>query len=118
MTIRSDTVGSLLRPAYLVQAREALAACRQGLETRRLKTEKQATAALLAAWEEEVGASALAEASVSFVGPTEDGVEAEEQGRMREVVSLHMRDMEAGLKLHRRERSDDAEDTGGTRNDG
>ncbi|MBI2913604.1 MAG: DNA primase [Chloroflexi bacterium] len=102
----------------LKQAREALAACRQGLETRRLKTEKQATAALLAAWEEEVGASALAEATVSFVGPTEDGVEAEDQDRMREVVSLHMRDMEAGLKLHRRERSDDAEDTGGTRNDG
>ena len=59
--------------------------------------EKQAITALLAAREEELGASALAEAAVSA---------APEDESMREVVSLHIRDMEVGLKLHRRERSD------------
>ncbi len=90
-------------------AREALATCRRGLELRRLKAEKQATAALLAAWEEEVGASALAEAAVSA---------AERNGRMKEVVSLHMKDMETGLRLHGKERSDDPDHIGETRIDG
>ena len=90
-------------------AREALAACRRGLELRRLKAEKQATAALLAAWEEEVGASALAEAAVSA---------ADRDERMKEVVSLHMKDMETGLRLHRKERSDDPDHIGETGIDG
>ncbi len=79
------------------EARDAFADCRQRLQRRQLMVEKQAITALLAAREEELGASALAEAAVSA---------APEDESMREVVSLHIRDMEAGLKLHRRERSD------------
>ena len=88
-------------------AREALLDCRRRLERRRLEAEKQAMGALLADREEEIGTSALAAASAT----TEDE-------RMREAVSLHIRDMETGLKLHRRERSDDGGETAETRIDG
>ncbi|MEE8386611.1 MAG: hypothetical protein V3S01_11925, partial [Dehalococcoidia bacterium] len=58
--------------------------------------EKQATAALLATQEEELGASALAEATLAATPEDE---------RTQEVARLHVRDMEAGLRLHGRERS-------------
>jgi len=111
-------IGRRLPSFDLKQAREALLDSRQKLIERQLKAEKQATAALLAAWEEEVGASALAEATASFGALREDTVAVEEDERMQEVVSLHMRDMEAGLKLHRRERGDNSEDIRGTSTDG
>ncbi|MEE8370438.1 MAG: DNA primase [Dehalococcoidia bacterium] len=78
------------------EAQDALEDCRRRLERRQLAAEKQATAALLATQEEEMGASALAEAALAATPEDE---------RTQEVVSLHIRDMEAGLRLHRRERS-------------
>ncbi len=77
------------------EAIEALADCRRRLERRQMEAEKQALAALLADRQEKFGPVALIEAM-------QTGVENEEA---REVVSLQMRDLEAGLKLHSRERS-------------
>ncbi len=76
-------------------AEAALADCRRKLERRQLEAEKQASAALLAAQEEELGPSALAEAAAS-------ATEVDDE-RMREAVSVLRRDMETGLRLHRRE---------------
>jgi DNA primase len=87
-------------PAFGPQeARDALGDCRRRLERRQLTAEKQATAALLATQEEELGASAMAEAALAATPEDE---------RTQEVVSLQIRDMEAGLRLHRRERSIDS----------
>ncbi len=66
----------------------ALVDCRTRLETRNVEMEKQTTGALLAAQEEEIGATALVEATP---GDVPGGALA--------------RDMEAGLKLHNKERS-------------
>jgi hypothetical protein len=78
------------------EAKKALVDCLRRLVRRRLEAEKQATSALLAAREEEVGPSALAEAAVAADVSDE---------RVREVVSLNVRDMETGLKLHGKETS-------------
>jgi DNA primase len=83
------------------EAREALADCRRRLERRQLAAEKRAVMARLVDREEELGPLALAEATDSAV------VQDEEQ---KEVASLHIRDMEMGLELHRKgEREDDGE---------
>ncbi len=79
------------------EAKKALVDCLRRLVRRRLEAEKQAMSALLAAREEELGASALAEAAASADVSDE---------RIRDVVSLNVRDMETGLKLHGKERSD------------
>jgi len=78
------------------EAEAALADCLRRLEERQLRVEKQAMAALLAAREEELGASALVEAAAS-------GAEAAEEP-MKEAVVLQHRDMETGLRLHAGER--------------
>ena len=78
------------------QVREAFRDCILRLQRRALETEKQAVSALLATREEEVGASALMEAALS---ETEDS-------QTKELADLQLRDMETGLKLHGRERSD------------
>jgi hypothetical protein len=78
----------------LKEAREALRDCLRLLEQRRLRAEKQAASALLAAREEETGPSALVEAM---------GVN-DESDELREMVGLQVRDLEAGLRLHGRER--------------
>ena len=84
-------------PAFdLSLAREALGDCILRLKRRALEAEKQAVSALLATREEEVGASALMEA----------GLSADEDTNTRELADLQLRDMETGLKLHGRERSD------------
>jgi DNA primase len=84
-------------PAFeLPQAREALGDCILRLERRALEVEKQAVSALLATREEEVGASALMEAALT----------GEMNTNTRELADLQLRDMETGLKLHGRERSD------------
>jgi DNA primase len=84
-------------PAFeFPQAREALEDCILRLERRALEAEKQAVSALLATREEEVGASALMEAALA----------GEENTNTRELVDLQLRDMETGLRLHGRERSD------------
>jgi DNA primase len=77
------------------EAEQALVDCRQRLERRQLEAEKQAIGALLAAREEELGLSVLTEAALSETGDDE---------RVKEVVGLHIRDMETGLKLHGRDR--------------
>lgn len=83
-------------PEYAAkEAEAALADCRQRLERRQVETEKQAMAALLAAREEELGASSLVEAVVSG---SEDADET-----VKEAVNLHRRDMETGLRLHGKE---------------
>ena len=83
-------------PKYAVkEAEAALLDCRQRLERRQVEGEKQMTAALLAATEEELGASSLVEAVVS---DTEDADET-----VREAVNLHRRDLETGLRLHGKE---------------
>lgn len=83
-------------PAFGPQeALEALEDCRSRLEHRQVEAEKQALAALLAARQEEFGPAALIEA-----------LEREPQDEQaREVITLQMRDLETGLKLHSRERS-------------
>ncbi len=81
-------------------ARQALADCRRRLERRNLGAEKQATGALLAAREEELGRSALGDAALS---------EMVDDERVKEVVSLHVRDMETGLRLHGKQRNDGGE---------
>ncbi len=82
----------------LKQAREALLDCRLRLERRALEAEKQAMSSLLATREEELGVSALAEATVSAM--------SESKRNEDDLVELQFRDMETGLKLHGRERSD------------
>jgi len=81
------------------EAAEAVAKCREGLEKRQLRAEKQAMAALLAAREEELGASTLVEAAAS-------GAEAAEEP-LKEAVVLQRRDMETGLRLHAGERKEE-----------
>jgi DNA primase len=88
------------------EAEAALANCREGLERRQLRAEKQAMAALLATREEEIGASALAEAAARGAEEAEEAV--------REAVVLQHRDMEAGLRLHAGERKDEGGDAAGT----
>jgi DNA primase len=87
----------LLPPAS--EAEEAVAKCREGLEKRQLRAEKQAMAALVAASEEELGASKLVEAAAS-------GAEAEEEP-VKEAIVLQHRDMETGLRLHAGERKEE-----------
>lgn len=82
------------------KVREALADCRARLEERQLRVEKQAMAALVAASEEQLGPSAIVQAAASEL-QTEDEP-------MKEAVVLHRQDMEAGLKLHTRERKGDS----------
>jgi DNA primase len=98
----------LLPPAS--EAAEAVAKCREGLEKRQLRAEKQAMAALLAAREEELGASTLVEAAAS-------GAEAAEEP-LKEAVVLQRRDMETGLKLHAGERKEEDGETAETVVDG
>lgn len=84
-------------PAFNTQqAREALLDCIMRLERRALEAEKQAVSAQLATREEEVGPSALVGAALA------ENVDTIEQ----ELADLQLRDMETGLKLHGRERSD------------
>jgi len=83
------------------QARQAFADCVQRLVRRGLEAEKQATGALLAEREAEVGASVLAEAA--------SGEEIEGDKELWEVLSLQAQDMRTGLKLHRREVHDGSE---------
>ena len=83
------------------QARQAFADCVQRLVRRGLEAEKEATGALLAEREAEVGASVLAEAA--------SGEEIEGDKELLEVLSLQAQDMRTGLKLHRREVHDGSE---------
>ncbi len=84
-------------PAFdLHLAHEALRDCVLRLKRRALEAEKQAVSAQLANLEEEIGASALVEATLSAAGNNE----------AEELVKLQLRDLETGLKLHGRERSD------------
>lgn len=76
------------------KALEALLDCRRRLEHRQIEAEKQAIGALLAAREEEFGATALVEALATQANDEQT----------REALSLHRRDMEAGLRLHDRDR--------------
>jgi len=95
-------------PAFgLKEALEALADCRRRLERRQMEAEKQALAALLADRQEEFGPVALIEAMET----------APEDEQTKEVVSLQMRDLEAGLKLHSRERSSGGSTAGTRTND-
>ncbi len=92
------------------EAAEAVAKCREGLEKRQLRAEKQAMAALLAAREEELGASTLVEAAASGA----EGAEAP----VKEAVVLQRRDMETGLRLHAGERKEEDGETAETVIDG
>ncbi|MEE8346738.1 MAG: DNA primase [Dehalococcoidia bacterium] len=86
-------------PAYSAkEAQAALGDCRQRLERRQVETEKQAMAALLAAREEELGASSLVEAVVSGAEDADETV--------KEAVDLHRRDLQTGLRLHGKEGND------------
>ncbi len=88
----------------LTEAREAMQDCRRKLLERQMRAEKQASAALLAAWEEQHGPAAVVGAAVA----APPGGAAAEDERVEEVVDLHVRDMEMGLRLHRRERNEGA----------
>ena len=88
------------------EAERALLDCRQRLERRQVEVEKRASAALLADREEEMGASALAEAAAS---------DADTQDEMvKEAIDLQKKDLEMGLKLHARERKEPADEAAGT----
>lgn len=84
------------------QAREALLDCIMRLERRALEAEKQAVSAQLATREEEVGASALVEATLAQKNDT----------MTRELLDLQLRDLETGLRLHGRERNDGTQAVG------
>ncbi len=87
-------------PDFTAQAAEAaLADCLRRLEERQLRAEKHAMAALLAAKEEEMGASTLVEAAASGAESAEEPV--------KEAVVLQRRDMETGLRLHAGERKEE-----------
>ena len=92
------------------EAAEAVVKCREGLEKRQLRAEKQAMAALLAAREEELGASTLVEAAASGAEGAEEPV--------KEAVVLQRRDMETGLRLHAGERKEEDGETAETVIDG
>ena len=79
------------------QASEALGDCIMRLERRELELVKQAVSALLATREEEIVASMLVDVALS---------ETMGDDRSKELVDLQIRDMETGLRLHGRERSD------------
>ncbi|TMG00886.1 MAG: hypothetical protein E6I03_10315 [Chloroflexi bacterium] len=83
------------------QARDAFADCVQRLVRRGLEAEKQATGAVFAEREAEVGASVLAEAA--------SGEKMESDKQLLEVLSLQAQDMRTGLKLHGREEYDGSE---------
>jgi len=68
---------------------------------RGLEAEKQATGAVFAEREAEVGASVLAEAA--------SGEKMESDKQLLEVLSLQAQDMRTGLKLHGREEYDGSE---------
>jgi DNA primase len=80
------------------EAKAALADCVARLERRQTQAERQATAAMLAELEEELGASSLVEAVASGAEPDSETVKV--------AVNLHRKDMESGLKLHEREREE------------
>ncbi len=73
-----------------------MADCLRRLEERQHRAQGQATAALLAAKEEELGASALAEAAVSDIEPEDETV--------KEGVSVLRTGQEIGLRIHDKER--------------
>jgi hypothetical protein len=89
------------------QAREALDDCRDKLQRRQDETVKRALLAQLADWQEKLGPVALIKAMET----------APEDEQTKEVVSLQMRDLEAGLKLHSRERSSGGSTAGTRTND-
>ena len=77
------------------QAEAALADCRSRLERRQIEAERRELESLLAETEEELGASALAEAAAADVEVEDETVKA--------AVSLHRRELETGLRLHAKE---------------
>jgi len=77
------------------QAEDALADCRGRLERRQIEAERREIESLLAETEEELGASALAEAAAADVAVEDEAV--------KEAVSLQRRELETGLKLHAKE---------------
>ena len=87
-------------------AQRALLDCRQRLERRLVEAEKRASAALLADREEEMGASALAEAA-ALDSDTEDEM-------VREAIDVHRKDVETGLRLHAKERKEAADEAAQT----
>ena len=98
----ADHLLSRRLPSFdLKEAREALHDCQRRLERRLLEAEKLAMSALLATEEEELGPAVLAEAAVS--------AEVVADERIVEAVSLQLRDMETGLRLHAQGRSNPTE---------
>ena len=88
------------------EAERALLDCRQRLEHRQVEAEKRASGALLADREEEMGASALAEAAAS---------DADTQDEMvKEAIDLQRKDLETGLRLHAKERKEPADEAART----
>jgi hypothetical protein len=80
------------------EAQAALADCLRGLERRRLQLEKQATAAALAAQEEEVGPVPLAKAATGLEQGQQDP-DTSDASLAQAAVRLRL-DLEAGLRLH------------------
>jgi DNA primase len=80
------------------EAETAFADCRRRLERRETEAERQALASMLSEVEEELGASALAEAAASD--------EEQEDEAVKAAVGLHRREIETGLILHATERED------------
>jgi DNA primase len=78
------------------ESEAALADCLRRLQERQHRAQGQATTALLAAKEEELGASALAEAAVSDIEPEDETV--------KEGVSVLRTGQEIGLRIHDKER--------------
>jgi DNA primase len=85
------------------QAEEALADCRRRLEERPWRAEKLASTALVAAAEEEMGASTLAQAALADAEPAD--------GALREKVGVLQRDLQIGLRLHGKDRKEDGGET-------
>lgn len=83
------------------EAEAAFADCLRRLHRRETEAERQALAAMLSEAEDEVGASALAEAAASDAEHEDERVQA--------GIGLHRRELETALRLHAREREDNGE---------
>ncbi len=81
------------------QAEEAIQDCVRRLEERRKQVEKLASTALVAATEEEVGASTLVEAAMS-------DIELQDE-TMKDRVGVLLRDQEMGQSLKGQKREED-----------
>lgn len=92
-------------------ARAHLKDCARVLEERELRAKKYATSAALAAHEANAGVAALQELeALAQASPSGAETEAPDTEGISEAAELHLKDMEIGIRLHRRSKIGSAEE--------